>query len=166
MKPWGVGTTIVVVLVTEEVTVSVVKSVTKFTTVVTVTMVVVVLNMPVTAALVVITVVVTGTVEVTVDGGPVTVFTGVETDRMRTISGDTVVVAVVALIAVLAEVIANFVAHLTVLKVEELTVRVRSALTFSNRAKKRISLKIIMQRESENSKDLETRCRSRDEKEG
>lgn len=133
------------VLDTVEATISVEKMVTPLTMVETLTTVVVVLKVPVTAAFVVVTVVVTGTVEVTVDGGPVTVFTGVEVDRMRIISGSNVVVDFVVLIAVLAEVVASFVTHLTELKVEEPTVFVKSALTWSNMARKKNMWKIMME---------------------
>ena len=85
----------------------------------------------------------TGTVEVTIDSGPVTVFTGVETGRMRIISGSNVIVDVIVLIAVFAEVVARFVAHLTELKVEEPTVIVKSAVTWSNMARMRKIWKII-----------------------
>lgn len=56
------------------------------------------------------------------------------------------------LMAVLAEVVANFVVHLTVVRMEEPTVIVRSALTLSNRAKKSKTLKTIVQCELEDSR--------------
>lgn len=120
------------VLFTVELTGSVIKPVETFTTVATLTIVVVVLNVPINAAFVVVTVVVTGTVEVTVDAGPVTIFTGVETGKMRTISGSNAVVDVVVFIAVLAEVVASFIAYITVVKVEEPTLVVKSTLTLQD----------------------------------
>lgn len=112
----------------------------------TLTMVVVVLQVSVTAALVVTTVVVTGTVEVTVDAETVIDFTGMEAARITTISGGPVVVDVVVLIDVLAEARASFVLHLSMVNVEKPTVIVKSALTFSNRAKKKKNWNIIIMR--------------------
>lgn len=141
----------VAVLVTIEMTVSVSKSVDTLTTFTPVKMVVVVLKVAVTAVFVAVTVFVTRTVEVTVSGEAGTVFTGVETDCMRIVSGGNVVVNVIVLIAVLAEVVASLVVHLTVVRVEEPSVVVKSALTLSNRAKKSKPSKIIMQCELKSS---------------
>ena len=74
-----------------------------------------------------------------------TVVTGVETNWIRTVSGGNVVVVVVVLIVVLAEVVASLVVHLTVVRVVEPTVIVKSALTLSRRPKKTKILNIIVQ---------------------
>lgn len=72
--------------------------------------------------------------------------------------------AVVVLIVVLAEVVASLVVHLTVVKVVEPTVIVKSALTLSNRAKKIKNLNISMQRELKNSQHILCADKKVDEK--
>lgn len=143
VNPGAKGKVLVEVLLTVVVTVEVSKTVTALVMVATLTTVVVVLKSD-TAVPVVVTIVVIGTMEVTVDAEAVTDVTGTEEDKIKRISGSSVIVEVVVLMDVLAELPTNFVVHWSVDKVEELIVTVKSALTFSKRVKRRRSSRIIV----------------------